>query len=76
MVAKQSLPIPVSADASASFTGIGVKELPKTESRVRRNALQAKKVVEEIEQEMINDEKQWEVPAFLRRKVGRDHRES
>jgi len=76
MVVKQSLPIPVSADASASFTGIGVKELPKTESRVRRNALQAKKVVEEIEQEMINDEKQWEVPAFLRRKVGRDHRES
>lgn len=38
------------------------------EERVRKNALQIKKEAEELEKEMIEKEKFWETPAFLRKK--------
>ena len=34
----------------------------------RRNALELKKEVEHLEQEMLNQEKKWDIPAFLRKK--------
>jgi hypothetical protein len=43
------------------------KESKKVEVEVRRNALETKKAVEEIEREIINKDDQWETPAFLRR---------
>lgn len=36
--------------------------------KIRRNGLQAKKVIEEIEKEILRKEEIWETPAFLRRK--------
>jgi len=41
------------------------------EEKVRKNGLQIKKETEEIEQEIIEKEKFWETPAFLRRKPGK-----
>ncbi len=35
--------------------------------KIRRNALEVKKAVEEIEKEMLDEEKKWETPAFIRR---------
>jgi len=42
------------------------KKEPKIE---RRNALEIKKAMEETEKEILEEEKKWEVPAFLRRKT-------
>jgi len=42
----------------------------KTEERVRKNALQIRKEAENVEKEMLEKEKFWETPAFLRRKTG------
>ncbi len=39
----------------------------KVEIKSRRNALEVKKANEEIEKELLEDEKKWETPAFLRR---------
>ncbi len=41
--------------------------------KVRRNALEAKKAVEEAEKEIIEDEDKWETPAFLRRNALNDN---
>ena len=38
--------------------------------KVRRNALEVKKKIEEEEKEIISQENRWEMPAFLRRKNG------
>lgn len=40
----------------------------KAEFRVRKNAIQVKKEAEKVEQDMLEKEKFWETPAFLRRK--------
>jgi len=48
----------------AKNLGLGVK--------IRRNALQIKKGIEEAEQDLLNQEKKWETPAFLRRKLAKD----
>jgi len=54
------------------------KEMEKAQGRreeiskgikVRRNALQIKKETEEAEQDLLNQEKKWETPAFLRKKL-------
>ena len=42
--------------------------LSNNEEKVRKNGLQIKKEAEELEKEMIEKEKIWETPAFLRRK--------
>jgi cell division protein FtsZ len=39
-----------------------------TSSRLRKNALDIKKEIEHIEEEMLLEEKKWDTPAFLRRK--------
>ena len=39
------------------------------EEKVRKNALQIKKESEEVEKEMVEKEKFWETPAFLRKKI-------
>ena len=39
------------------------------EEKVRKNALQIKKEAEDLEKEMIEKEKFWETPAFLRKKL-------
>jgi len=44
------------------------KEEKIIESRIRKNGLQIKKEAEEEEKEMLEKEKFWETPAFLRRK--------
>lgn len=41
----------------------------KMEIKVRKNALQIKKEIEEEEREMLEKEKFWEAPAFLRKKL-------
>ena len=38
------------------------------DEKIRKNGLQIKKEAEEIEKEMIEKEKIWETPAFLRKK--------
>lgn len=43
--------------------------LPVKRDKVRKNALQVKKEVEEMEKEILEKEKYWEVPAFLRKKA-------
>jgi len=69
-IKKESLPTGAIPPAiPARLAAFSPNEAPQTEPKVRRNALQVKKAVEELEQEMINQEKQWEVPAFLRRKL-------
>ena len=44
------------------------KEVVISDGKIRRNALQLKKVIEEEEKEIIEREKAWETPAILRRK--------
>ena len=43
--------------------------LRNNEEKVRKNGLQIKKEAEELEKEMIEKEKIWETPAFLRKKL-------
>jgi cell division protein FtsZ len=40
----------------------------KSQPKIRRNALEVKKVLEEEEKKLLAKEKIWEIPAFLRRK--------
>ncbi len=40
----------------------------KVDVKVRRTALDVKKVTEDAEKEILEEEKKWETPAFLRRK--------
>ncbi len=42
-----------------------------SEERVRKNALQIKKEAEDAEKEMLEKEKFWETPAFLRKKLAK-----
>ena len=42
-------------------------------SKVRKNALQIKKEIEEEEKEMLEQEKRWEMPAFLRKNIAQDN---
>ena len=44
----------------------------KEEVKIRKNALQIKKEMEEEEAEIVSKEKLWERPAFLRRKTSQD----
>jgi len=56
---KISLPFPLS------------KKEPKEEEikvEVRRNGLQLKKAIEEVEKELLEEEKKWEIPAIFRKK--------
>lgn len=48
-----------------------IKSLPEVDQRVkvRKNALQIKKEVEEAEREIVEKEKFWEIPAFLRKNL-------
>ncbi len=41
----------------------------KVEVRTRRNALEIRKATEDIEKELLEEEKKWETPAFLRRGI-------
>ena len=43
--------------------------LSNNEEKIRKNGLQIKKEAEELEKEMIEKEKIWETPAFLRKKL-------
>ncbi len=42
------------------------------QEKVRKNGLQIKKEAEEIEKEMLEKEKFWETPAFLRKKLAKE----
>ncbi len=58
--------LPVETEVEA-----GPKKIEKPnlgEEKVRKNGLQIKKEAEEVEREMLEKEKFWETPAFLRRK--------
>lgn len=39
-----------------------------TPKRIRRNALELKKELEQTEKEILEEERKWDIPAFLRRK--------
>ena len=41
----------------------------KKDTKIRRNAIQVKKDIEEEEAEIISREKIWETPTFLRKKM-------
>ncbi|MDO8435882.1 MAG: cell division protein FtsZ [bacterium] len=41
------------------------------EEKIRKNAIQIKKEIEEIEREIAEKERFWETPAYLRRKTGK-----
>jgi cell division protein FtsZ len=45
------------------------KNKKNKKEKIRKNALQVKKEVEDLEREMLEKEKLWEVPAFLRKKT-------
>ena len=45
------------------------KEVVIPDGKIRRNALQLKKVIEEEEKEILEKEKVWETPAIFRRKA-------
>lgn len=47
-------------------------EEKKEEEKIRKNGLQIKKEVEDLEKEMVEKEKFWETPAFLRKKFIKD----
>jgi len=48
------------------------KEQISKEIKVRRSALQIKKEIEEAEQDLLDQEKKWETPAFLRKKLAKN----
>lgn len=48
------------------------KEQISKEIKVRRSALQIKKEIEEAEQDLLDQEKKWEAPAFLRKKLAKN----
>ena len=50
---------------ASSTTGVGFFE--KTSQKIRRNALQVKKALQEEEEKILEKEKFWETPAFLRK---------
>ena len=45
------------------------KKFPAIQVKTRKSALQIKKDIEEEEKEMIEKEKFWETPTFLRKKI-------
>ena len=45
----------------------------QAEETIRKNGLQLKRESEEIEKEMVEKEKFWETPAFLRKKLPEEH---
>jgi len=45
------------------------EETPLVGDKVRKNALQIRREAEELEKEMVEKEKFWETPAFLRKKT-------
>ena len=64
---KNLLPKVIDASASSIPTTPFYSE-EKNSEKVRKNALQIKKEVEETEKKMLEQEKIWETPTFLRRK--------
>src|SRR6056297_406100 len=46
------------------------KNEPEEKKRIKKNALQVKKEKEEAEKRILEEEKQWEIPAFLRKNEG------
>jgi len=62
-------PVPqANVDQSVQRVGVFAAEEQK-DDKVRKNALQIRKESEEVEQEMLEKEKFWETPAFLRKKT-------
>ena len=58
---------PKKSEASQAKVEAKITSSPP-EEKVRKNALQIKKEAEEAEKELIEQEKVWETPAFLRRR--------
>jgi len=52
---------------ASSTTGAGF--LKETGQKIRRNAIQVKKALQEEEEKILEKEKIWETPAFLRKKL-------
>jgi hypothetical protein len=63
--------VPLSESAIEKQKTEDSNQLPapkKVEVKIRRNALQIKEAIVAEEQDLIDQEKKWETPAFLRRK--------
>ena len=60
-------------DASSQVVNVSKTESTsdknKTEQKIRKNAVQIKKEIENEEEEILSKEKLWETPSFLRRKT-------
>lgn len=55
-----------------SIPSMSVQPVRQEEVKIRKNALQIRKEMEEVEAEIISKEEVWETPAFLRRKTSQD----
>lgn len=59
--------IPLGRKKQKKVHSLILSEPKKIEVKIRRSALELKKDIEEAEKEMLEQEKQWETPTFLRR---------
>lgn len=60
-----------SEEKSNKISVVSVTNLEKNAPKIRRNAIQIKKAIQEEEEKIIAKEKFWEVPAFLRKQSNR-----
>lgn len=65
----KKIPVPIEQPLLESEDALNREQgLAAAEAYIRRNAMDIKKEIEETEKEIIEREKKWEIPAFLRRK--------
>ncbi|MFH1451263.1 MAG: cell division protein FtsZ [bacterium] len=69
---KESIDLPIVSSASEPTVKLASSMTMEAQPKIRRNGIQVKKANEQIEQEILNNERDWEMPAFLRKKLSRD----
>ena len=52
----------------SSASSISAESSPSKTKKIRRSALELKEEIEKAEKEILEEEKKWEIPAFLRKK--------
>lgn len=65
---KQEPPVQNEAKTENKVLAVGAGFLEKTTQKMRRNALQVRRALQEEEEKILAQEKTWETPAFLRKK--------
>jgi hypothetical protein len=51
-----------------------IKKDAEVDIKVRKNGIQVKEAEGDVEKEILDNEKKWETPAFLRRKPSEDNK--